>query len=214
MNVLIVGATGNIGQHTIKYALKEGHIVTAFGRSVEKIKLKHKNLILFKGDVLNEKQVAKSMKNQEVVILTFGAPLNKKTIFSVPNLCKNGTQIVIEKMYMIKVNRLICMTAIGAGDSKGHGRFIFRNVVEPLLLGRIMEDRTNQEEVVKNSALNEWVIVRPTELNDDESQEIRIIKNLDREKEPETIAREDVGRLLVDLVQHKEYDHTTILITN
>ena len=214
MNVLIIGATGNIGRHTVDYTLKNGHSVTAFGRSVEKIENHNPNLTIYKGDVTNETDVNLAIQNHDVVILTFGAPLNKNTLFNVPDLCEKGTLIVVDAMKKAKVTRLICMTAIGAGDSKGHGRFIFRNIIEPVLLGRIMEDRTRQEEVVRNSGLSEWTIIRPTELNDNESSSVRYIKDLENEEEPETISREDVGRVLADLVANKEYDHRTILITN
>lgn len=214
MNVLIIGATGKVGRNTVYYALNANHKVTAFGRSIDKIDTEHDDLTKLRGDVLNADDVEKAMAGMDVVILTFGAPVNKDTLFSVPDLCEKGTQIVIDKMYTTGVNRLVCMTAIGAGNSKGHGRFIFRNIIEPVLLGRIMEDRTNQEEVVKASSLNEWVIVRPTELDDSESKEVRIIENLDSEKEPETISRVDVGRMLVDFITLKKYDGKAILITN
>ncbi|WP_229642751.1 hypothetical protein [Waterburya agarophytonicola] len=36
---------------------------------------------------------------------------------------------------------LICMTGIGAGDSRGHGRFIFDNLILPILLRRIYDDK-------------------------------------------------------------------------
>ncbi|QCW99454.1 SDR family oxidoreductase [Aggregatimonas sangjinii] len=214
MNVLIIGATGNVGQHTVDYALKNGHTVTAFGRSVEKIENLNPNLTIYKGDVTKLEDVQNAMQHQDVAILTFGAPLNKDTLFNVPDLCEKGTLITVEAMKGANVPRLICMTAIGAGDSKGHGRFIFRNIIEPVLLGRIMEDRTRQEEIVRNSQLPEWSIIRPTELSNDESSEVRFIKDLENEKEPETISRKDVGRVLANLITDKRYDKQTILITN
>lgn len=77
-----------------------------------------------------------------------------------------------------------------------------------------MKDRTEQEEVVRTSGLPAWVIVRPTELSDDNSAPVRIIEDLDSESEPTTIAREDVGKILVSLLDDQQYDGKTITITN
>ncbi len=214
MNVLIIGATGNIGRHTLHFTLEKGHTTNAFGRSIEKIEEDSPHLEIFKGSVLDRNDVLDAMKGQDVVILTFGAPLKFDTIVKKPNLTRDGTEIVINAMQREKVPRLICMTAIGAGNSRGHGRFVFRNFIEPILLRNIMKDRTEQEFVVKNSGLDEWVIVRPTELSNDKSKKVRIIQDIENEKEPTTISRKDVGRILVDLITDKTYDQQTILITN
>ena len=37
MKVIVFGATGKTGQHVLSAALTQGHEVTAFGRSVERI---------------------------------------------------------------------------------------------------------------------------------------------------------------------------------
>lgn len=214
MNVLIIGATGNIGRQTLKYALDAGHQVTAFGRSVEKIDAEGENLSVVKGNVLQEDDVGVAVRAQDVVILTFGAPLKVRTVLSKPSLTEEGTQNVVTAMKREGVSRLICMTAIGAGNSAGHGRAIFRNFVEPVLLGRIMEDRTAQEERVRLSALPAWVIVRPTELTDGGTAPVRFIEDLEREPEPTTISREDVGRTLVSLIADRRYDGKAVTITN
>ncbi len=213
-NVLVIGATGQIGRHTLSEALNAGHHVTAFGRSIERIEQKDENLQVFKGDVLNDDDLDKAMKGQDVVVLTFGAPLNKDTILHQPSLMEEGTRKVVQAMKKAHTPRLVCMSAIGAGDSVGHGRFVFRNIIEPLLLGRIMKDRTEQEKVVVNSALPEWTIIRPTELTDEDGAAIRAIEHLGQEKEPSTIARKDVGRFLADLIENKAYDAKKITITN
>ena len=214
MNVLIMGATGQVGGQTLNYALRANHQVTAFGRSVEKIDTRHENLTIVKGDVLQTDDVDQAMRGQEVVILTFGAPLTADTLLHQPSLTAEGTRHIIAAMRREGVPRLICMTAIGAGNSAGHGRFMFRNFIEPVLLGRIMKDRTEQEKLVRASNLPEWVIVRPTELSDNETAPVRVIEDLESEPEPTTISRQDVGRILVSMIADKRYDGKTVVITN
>ncbi len=214
MNVLIIGATGQVGQKTVDAALAQGHRVTAFGRSIDKIEQPRANLSVFKGDVTRPADLDAAMPGHDVVVLTFGAPANLHTFTHRPNICEDGTRKAIAAMKAHRVPRLVCMTAIGAGDSEGHGRFVFRNIIEPVLLGRIMKDRTAQEAAVKVSGLPEWVIVRPTELSDGNSSSVRVIRELAVEPEPTTIARTDVGTFLARTVSEKTWDGRTILITN
>lgn len=214
MKLLIIGATGQVGQKTVDAALADGHDVTGFGRSTDKIEQPRNGLTVAKGDVTNQADIDAAMPGHDAVILTFGAPPARENIMHQPSLCEDGTRKVIASMQTHGVPRLVCMTAIGAGESEGHGRFVFRNLIEPVLLGRIMKDRTAQEELVKGSSLPEWVIVRPTELSDGESKPVRVIEDLENEPEPTTIARTDVGKFLSKVATDRSWDGKAILVTN
>src|SRR5262249_3056165 len=63
-----------------------------------------------------------------------------------------------------QVKRLICVTGFGAGNSRGHGGFLYCAVFH-LLLGRVYDDKDVQERIVRRSKLD-WVIVRPVILTD------------------------------------------------
>ena len=56
--------------------------------------------------------------------------------------------------------RLVCVTGIGAGDSRGHGGFLYDSLFYPLLLRTVYADKDRQESLVKASDID-WVIVRP-----------------------------------------------------
>jgi len=214
LKVLLVGATGKVGAHTLNASLDAGHHVKAFGRSIDRIETTHERMELVRGSVLDPDAVSGAMEGVDVVVLTFGAPLNKDTLLHVPDLCRRGTEVVLDAMGRHGVPRLVCMTAIGAGDSEGHGRFVFRNFIEPVLLGRIMKDRTAQEELVRASSLPQWVIVRPTELTDGPSAPVRVVRDLEREPEPTTIARADVGRFLAGCITDHSHDGSAVVLTN
>lgn len=212
MRVLIVGATGNIGRLTLDKALNAGHQVTAFARSPNQLNIAHKRLHKVQGNVMNGTSLDTAMPGQEAVIAVFGAPLNWSTITSVPDLCTVGTHHIINAMKQHEVKRLVCMTGIGAGDSKGHGRFVFDNLILPLLLGRIYVDKNRQEQEVMNSDLD-WIIVRPTELTDKiESGDYRVLTDL-KGKKAQTISRADVADFLVKQIDSNKYLHQTPLIS-
>ncbi|MEM6274691.1 MAG: NAD(P)H-binding protein [Myxococcota bacterium] len=215
MRTLIIGATGKVGRETVRFALEAGDEVRAFGRSIASITIESPRLEKFRGDVMNASDLDSAMVDIERVILAFGAPLNKDTILHKPDLTEKGTVSAIEAMKNHNVTELVAMTAIGAGDSKGHGRFVFRNLIEPVLLDRIMQDRTEQEKQVRASGIPKWVIVRPTELTDGEAtQEIRVIEDLNTEPEPTQISRANVGWFLAQRAAQGEYWGKTILISN
>lgn len=163
MKVVILGAAGQIGRLTVAEALAAGHEVTAFARSPER--LAAEGLRLLAGDVTAEADVRAAVEGQEAVVCTFGAPLNSRTLLHPPTLCATAAGHVITAMKATGARRLVCSTAIGVGDSRGHGRFVFRNVIQPVLLQRIFDDRERQEALIRSSDLD-WVIVRPAELTD------------------------------------------------
>lgn len=166
-----------------------------------------------KGDVMNADSVAAEMAGQEAVVITFGAPVNWSTLTSVHDLCTQGTINIINAMKQHGVKKLICMTGIGAGDSKGHGRLVFDRLILPLLLGRIYKDKNRQETEVMKSNLD-WTIVRPTELtNESETGDYRVLVDLSG-KRAKTIARADVADFLVQQIDSDRYLHQTPLITN
>jgi hypothetical protein len=58
------------------------------------------------------------------------------------------------------VKRLIVVTGLGAGDSRGHGGLMYDAIVFPLALEASPTTRTVQEWIVRSSGLD-WTIVRP-----------------------------------------------------
>jgi nucleoside-diphosphate-sugar epimerase len=214
MKVLVVGATGKIGGLIIAECLSLGHEVTAYGRSVDRIK-PAKGLYVAKGDVHDAASIEAVMPDHDVVVLTFGAIASFGTLLFGTDVCEAGTRNVITAMKSAGVRRLIAMTSIGAGDSSGHGSWPFRNIIKPVILGRIMKDRTRQEQLVRSSDLPEWVIVRPAELNDGpRSERLRLFTAFDGESEPSNIARASVAAFLAKSASDHTHGRGSVLISN
>src|SRR3990167_8651343 len=130
MNILIVGATRGIGRQLLEQALTSGHAVTALVRDPQRLATQHERLRVVKGDILDSDSVARAMAGQDAVCCTIGvkAPWIRVTVFS------EGTKNLLQAMNKTGVKRLICVTGIGAGDSKGHGGFLYDYIFLPLLL--------------------------------------------------------------------------------
>ena len=61
------------------------------------------------------------------------------------------------------VNRLICQSTAGVGDSRDLMPFLMKYLIVPLILRRAWADHEIQENYIKESQLK-WTIVRPTAL--------------------------------------------------
>jgi len=111
-----------------------------------------------------------------------------------------------------QVSRLVCITGMGAGDSAGHGGFLFDKLIFPLLLSKVYADKNRQEAIIEASGLN-WVLVRPSLLNDKPSREtIRALTDLS-DFHGGTISRDDVARFALDQVRADTWLHRAPLIT-
>jgi uncharacterized protein YbjT (DUF2867 family) len=85
--------------------------------------------------------------------------------FGEVTLLSTVTRALVDVMAKRNIHRLICITGLGAGDSRGHGGFFFDRLFLPLLLRKVYEDKDRQEDAIRGSTLD-WTIVRPMVLND------------------------------------------------
>lgn len=156
MKILIVGATRGIGRQVLDQALAAGHAVTALVRDARRLDAQHERLKVVQGDVLDADSVARAMAGQEAVCCSLGVkvPWFYVTLFS------EGTRNLLDAMKKSGAKRLVCVTGIGAGDSRGHGGFLYDRLFYPFMLRAIYADKDRQESLIKASNVD-WVIVRP-----------------------------------------------------
>ena len=206
--ILVLGATGGTGRLIVGQALERGHQVTALVRSPEKAKgLKGAKLVVC--DVRDEKAVREALKGQDAVVSALGTPASP---FREVTLLSTATRTLVDAMKAEHVSRLLCITGMGAGDSAGHGGFLFNNVIFPLLLKKVYADKNRQEAIVRNSGLD-WVLVRPSVLNDKRGgQTIRALTDLSN-FHGGSISREDVARFVLDQLRDDGWLRRSPLIT-
>ncbi|MEW6195570.1 MAG: SDR family oxidoreductase [Bacteroidota bacterium] len=154
MKLLIFGATGTVGKQLILQSVAMGHEVTAFARYTEKLNdFGHKNLNIFKGDVLDASAVEKAVKGHDAVFCTLGA--GRKG-----DVRAKGTLNIIRAMEKTGVKRFICQSTLGVGDSKGNLNFFWKYFMFGFFLKEAYRDHELQEKYIAQSNLD-WTIVRP-----------------------------------------------------
>lgn len=155
MKLIIFGATGTLGKHLVKQALAQGHAVTAFARDPAALDLGHRNLTRRAGNVLDQEAVMAAVQGHDAVLIALGAG-RKGTVRAV------GTRHIVNAMQHHGVRKLVCMSSLGAGDSRTLLNFFWKHIMFGLLLKQAMADHNAQEAIIKQSDNDiEWVIVRP-----------------------------------------------------
>ena len=159
MKLLIIGGTGGTGLELIKQALEQGHSLTALLRNPQKIKITHKNLRIIKGNVLDFDKVQEAVAGQDAVLSALG----HKIFFIRTNILSEGTKNIIHAMEKHNVNRFICITSLGIGDSRFKLGVYYTLFVIPVIILFYFLDKVKQEKLIRNSKLK-WTIVRPGQL--------------------------------------------------
>src|ERR1035437_2331268 len=136
MKILVIGATGPTGRELVSQGVALGHEITAAVRHPESAALPA-GVRLVRADVNDGASLRAAVDGQDVVISSLGSKLSRKPT----NLFSFGTRNLLIAMNDAGVRRLVCITGIGAGDSKGHGGFFYDRIIQPLLLKEIYKDK-------------------------------------------------------------------------
>ncbi len=207
MKIAIFGATGRTGIELVKQGLEKGYAVTAFVRDPARLPVEDKKLSIVVGDVLDPASVDQAVKGQDAVICALGggADLKKTSVRAI------GTINIISGMVKHKVNRLLAVTVMGAGESwdtlSRMNKVFFATVLKSA-----RDDHEAQESAIKESGLD-WTIVRPSGLQDGPRTGVYDYGELIRAKNS-TINRADVADLIIKELEQKELIGKAVTITN
>ena len=191
MKVLVLGATGGSGRLIVRDALAKGHSVVALVRSKASADLPGVDMI--EGDARDEGTLTRALYGCDAVISALGTGMGFRKV----DLLAVATRALVTAMTRNGVRRLVCISALGVGDSHGHGGFVFDRLFRPLLLSHAYKDKDGQEAAIRASSLD-WVVVRPARLTDDSARgSVRAVTDLAAVKGGK-IARADVARFVVE----------------
>jgi uncharacterized protein YbjT (DUF2867 family) len=209
--VLIIGGSRGIGLETTRAALRAGHSVRALARSAAIIPIRNVGLDKVSGNALDPDTVRNALRDIDVVIQTLGVDVSPWAVLERTTLFSQSTRILVDAMKAAGLKRLIAVTGLGAGDSRGHGGLLYDAVVFPLLLKRVYDDKDAQEWIIKTSGLD-WTIVRPGLLTNSAATGIYRVLTAPKDWRFGMISRADVADFLVRQVDDHALIGTTPLL--
>jgi putative NADH-flavin reductase len=207
VRVLVLGATGRVGRQVLDRARARGHDVGALLRSPEKLGDLATQIAVTQGDVLDAGRVAAAVAGHDAVVYAIGAGhVRTTTLFS------RSTAIVLEAMRQARVRRLICVTGVGAGDTRGHGGFVYDRIVFPLFTRGLYADKDRQEAMIAASDLD-WTIVRPAPFSDAPAAELlQVVTRVAPGMVLSTIAPAEVATFIIDELEQNRYHRQAVFI--
>ena len=197
-------------------AIAEGHEVTVFVRDPSRMSARHERLRVVVGDAIEAEPVREAVAGNEAVISVLGArqlsnPLRPGSPGDPKGPASVGSANIVAAMKEHGLERFVCQTAWGVGESKEDAGFagaFFMKVLVPPLLRDEYADKEAQERIVRQSEL-EWVIVRPMLLtNGPWTNGYRARADLKPGRRP-YVSRADVADFLMRQLTDEAFVHKT-----
>ncbi|WP_067855593.1 NAD(P)-dependent oxidoreductase [Nocardia shimofusensis] len=157
MRITVLGATGSVGRHVVDQAVAEGHEITALVRDAGKLPARP-GVTVVEGDATVPADVARAVDGADAVVVALGAG-------RAAGVREAGTRTAIEAMRQGGVRRLVCLSTLGAGETRDNLNFVWKYMLFGLLLRKAYADHQRQEDVVRASGLD-WTLVRPSAYTD------------------------------------------------
>ena len=204
-NLLILGATGNIGQWLVEMALERGYLVTALVRSKAKLK-DREGLTVIEGDPMDEAQLDRVMPGHDVVLSCLGIRRETQTdpwspLVSPANLTEVCANNIVSAMQHHGVERAVAVSAAGVGNSKEVSAPEIMKIVETSNIAVSFSDLEKMESVFAQSGLD-TLAVRPVTLTDGEAS--GRVRTVDAYEATSQISKSDVAAWILDAVERPE----------
>jgi len=194
-----------VGRLVVKQALARGHKVTAFVRH-DPGNIALDGATVACGNVLDTQALSNALAGQDAVVYAIGVKSTGPT-----TLFSQSTRLLLSAMEQQGVKRLVCITGVGAGETKGHGGFIYDHLIFPLFTKNRYADKERQEQMIRQSNAD-WTIVRPAPFSDAKPrrdfQVVSEVGNVVLRK----VSRAEVASFVLDELEMARYLRQTLFI--
>jgi len=204
MKLLVLGASGKVGQKVVPLLLAEGHSVRAFVHSHNPFEPSAR-LEVIKGDVHNKKDIEQAVKGMDAVIGVLGSWGTKTKDIQVSAM-KN----LIPAMQATGIKRIVSLTGSGAFDPADKNTL--SNVVGRMVPLKVFKDGSQHISLLRESDLD-WTVLRSPVMKEGDGTKAYEIS----EKWPggfSTIDRNSVAHAMVELVSSQDWFNKSPYIKN
>jgi len=200
--IALFGGSGKTGQPFLEKALEAGYRVKALARTPSKIPQQSKQLEVIPGDVLNAKDVQRTVKGADVVVSLFGHVKG-----SPKWLQSDGTFHIISAMEAESLQKIISLSGGGLPFEKDQPKFADKMIrgIMKIAAAKMLNDAERHAEILKDSGLD-WVIVRgPRLTTEPEKGKYRV--GWVGVNASTSIGREDLADFLLQQVESDQFIH-------
>jgi putative NADH-flavin reductase len=155
LRIAVLGASGGVGRRIVNLALDRGFDVVGQTRNANKLSDLAGRVRVVVFDPRDTAKLGEFVAGADAVIFALGVDTTGAT-----TLFSDVTVALIAAMKKERVKRLIALTGVGAGDTRGHGGFLYDRIIFPLFSRKRYEDKNHQEALIASTNLD-WIIVRP-----------------------------------------------------
>ncbi|WP_413872297.1 NAD(P)-dependent oxidoreductase [Albidovulum sp.] len=201
MRLFVLGASGGVGSKLLAQAAARGHQVTAQTRTPGKIE-ESSPVEVVVGSPTDEAFLRRSLGEHDAAILCIGVDsIGKTTLFS------DTTQALVSAMQATRMKRLVAITGIGSGDTRGHGGWFYNRVIFPLFTRNRYADKDRQEALIERSGLD-WTIVRPAPFTANAGAgPLQVFTKIPPGLQLRSISRAEVATFILDVLENCQFIH-------
>src|SRR5215203_1820051 len=127
----------------MREALEQGHEVTALARNPSAVAPEDHRPRVLQGNALDASEVEAAVAGQDAVLSALGTRSSRPT-----TLFSESTHNLISAMDNHGVRRLVCISGIGVGDSKGHVGFLSDRIIKPFVVQNVYADKARQADAI------------------------------------------------------------------
>ncbi len=155
MRVAVIGASGGVGRAVLAQGLARGWAMTAQTRDAARLSDVADRVRVVAASPTDADALRGVVRGADAAAFVLGVDrLGPTTLFS------DATRALLAAMRAEGVPRLVAVTGVGAGETRGHGGWFYDRVIFPLFTARRYADKERQEALIAASQLD-WVILRP-----------------------------------------------------
>ena len=200
LRIAVLGASGGVGRRIVERALDRGCDVVCQTRNAGKLANVAARVRVLAFDPRDAGKLGEFVGGADVVIFALGIDsAGATTLFS------DVTGALIAAMKKEQVKRLIAVTGIGAGETRGHGGFLYDRIIFPLFTRKRYDDKNRQEALIAASGLD-WIIVRPARfVEDDVTGPFEVHTRIAPSTVLRRVTRDEVAAFIVEQIDNDRY---------
>lgn len=198
--IAVLGASGTVGRRIVDCLLERGFDVRCQTRNAEKLSHLGNRVDVRVFEPRDPDQLSSFVADTDAVIFALGTNTTGAT-----TLFSEATAALITAMQRHGVGRLIAITGVGAGETRGHGGFMYDWIIFPLFTRKRYADKNKQEDLIAASNL-EWTIVRPAPFSTGPVRgDLEVLTSITPETRLTQVTRDEVADFIVAQLDSDEF---------